>query len=305
METSNSAAVTGFDLRELLPPQRSRLERFAVGQAVDLHCHCLPCVDDGPGTMVEALQLCRALAEDGITVAIATPHQLGRYAGRNGAPAVREGVAALNRSLMVEGIPLRVFPGGDVRVDERIARLLHDDHVLSLADRGVYVLLELPHDTFIDPATLITHLVKLGRRPIMSHPERHRHLTANPHLIEPWLKAGVELQITSGSLVGDFGGTALRAAWYWLETGAAALVASDAHDVTDRPPRMSKAIELIAHRLGEDVARRVCGENPGASCRAGRSNRRERRRTTTTTKPTCWRSSCRKTGPLGVGGVVA
>jgi protein-tyrosine phosphatase len=262
METSKSAAVTGVDLQELLPPQRRRLERFAVGQAVDLHCHCLPCVDDGPDTMVESLALCRALVEDGITTAIATPHQLGRYAGRNGAASVREGVAALNRSLMVEGIPLRVFAGADVRVDERIVRLLDDDHVLTLADRNVYVLLELPHDTFIEPAALIKQLVDLGRRPIVSHPERHRHLTANPHLIEPWLRGGAEMQITAGSLVGDFGGTALRAAWYWLETGAAALVASDAHDVKDRPPRMSKAIELIARRLGEDVARRVCGENP-------------------------------------------
>jgi protein-tyrosine phosphatase len=265
METSRKPATNAdpkpADVRDLLPPQRRRLERFGVGHAVDLHCHCLPCVDDGPATMVDSLNLCRALVEDGITAAIATPHQLGRYAGRNGAPAVREAVAALNRSLMLEGVPLRVFAGADVRVDERLARLLDDDHCLSLAG-GVYVLLELPHDTFIDPAALIAQLVGRGRRPILSHPERHRHLTSHPHLIDPWLRSGVELQITSGSLCGDFGETAQRAAWYWLETGAAALVASDAHDVASRPPRMSKAIELITHRLGEDVARRVCGENP-------------------------------------------
>src|SRR3982750_1594678 len=106
MEPSNSAAAKGDDLRELLPAQRRRLERFAIGQSVDLHCHCLPCVDDGPETMVESLQLCRALVQDGITPPIAPPPHLGRYAGRNGAAAVREAVAALNRALMVEGIPL-------------------------------------------------------------------------------------------------------------------------------------------------------------------------------------------------------
>jgi protein-tyrosine phosphatase len=262
MEPLNSPAEKAADLRELLPAQRRRLERFAIGQSVDLHCHCLPCVDDGPATMVESLQLCRALVQDGITTAIATPHQLGRYAGRNGAAAVREAVAALNRALMVEGIPLQVFPGGDVRIDERLVQLIREDHVLSLADRGVYVLLELPHETFIDLTMLIAQLVKIGRRPIVSHPERQRHLTTNPRLIEPWLRGGAELQITAGSLTGDFGDTALRAGWYWLETGAAALVASDAHDAKARPPRMTKAIELIARRLGEDVARRVCGENP-------------------------------------------
>src|SRR5436190_3208674 len=141
MEPLNSPAEKAADLRELLPAQRRRLERFAIGQSVDLHCHCLPCVDDGPATMVESLQLCRALVQDGITTAIATPHQLGRYAGRNGAAAVRAAVAALNRSLMVEAVPLRVFAGADVRVDERLARLLDDDQCLSLAG-GAYVLLE-------------------------------------------------------------------------------------------------------------------------------------------------------------------
>jgi tyrosine-protein phosphatase YwqE len=87
-----------------------------------------------------------------------TPHQLGRYGRPQRAAAVREGVAALNRSLMVEGVPLRVFAGADVRVDERLARLLDEDQCLSLAG-GAYVLLELPHDTFIDPAALIAQLV--------------------------------------------------------------------------------------------------------------------------------------------------
>src|ERR1700722_9482966 len=92
-------------------PQRERLERFAVRQSVDIHCHCLPCVDDGPSTLVESLELCRGLVEDGITIAIATPHQLGRYHGRNNAASVRQAVAALNRSLAVEAIPLQLVAG--------------------------------------------------------------------------------------------------------------------------------------------------------------------------------------------------
>ena len=44
----------------------------------DLHCHCLPGIDDGPATPAAALDLCRALTDDGITTVIATPHQLGR-----------------------------------------------------------------------------------------------------------------------------------------------------------------------------------------------------------------------------------
>ena len=250
------------DLAHLAPAQRRRLERFAAARCVDIHCHCLPCVDDGPASVVDALALCRGLVEDGVTTVIATPHQLGRYAGRNDAAAVRQAVDGLNRSLMVEGVPLDVLPGADVRLDERIVRLLADDQVLTLADGGRYLLLELPHDTFIDPLPLLRHLLDQGVRPIVSHPERHRFLTAHPTVVAEWARHGAALQLTAGSLTGDFGNTARRAAWYWLETGAAALVASDAHGMATRPPRLTDAIRLIARQLGEDCARRVCVDNP-------------------------------------------
>lgn len=244
------------------PPQRERLSRFGAEQCVDIHCHCLPCLDDGPGTLVEALGLCRALVADGITTAVATPHQLGRYHGRNTAAEVRAAVEGLNRSLMSEGIPLAVLPGADVRVDEQIPRMLAGGQVLTLGDRGKVLLLELPHDVFIDPLPLVRRLSEQGVRSIISHPERNRFLTSSPHVIRPWLEAGAVLQITSGSFAGDFGSTAQRAAWYWLETGQASLVASDAHDLSRRPPRMTEAIRLISRRLGEQTARRVCVENP-------------------------------------------
>ncbi len=168
----------------------------------------------------------------------------------------------MNRSLMSEGIPLLVRPGADVRLDERIPRMLCEDRILTLGDSGQTLLLELPDDVFIDPLQLIRDLSSHGVRVIVSHPERNRFLTANPGVIHAWLTLGATLQLTAGSFRGDFGSTAQRAAWYWLESGQASLVASDAHDTVRRPPRMSEAIRLIDKRLGEATARRVCLENP-------------------------------------------
>jgi protein-tyrosine phosphatase len=261
METSRGQ-TSAAGSEHVAPAQRRRLERFAVTESVDIHCHCLPGLDDGPGTLPEALELCRGLVEDGTTVVIATPHQLGRYEGRNRADAVRQGVDALNRALTVEGVPLRVMAGADVRLDERLTRLLSEGEVLTLADGGVYLLLELPHDTFIDPLPLLRRMVERGVRPLVSHPERNHFVIARPGAVETWLRHGAGLQLTAGSFAGDFGAAAQRAAWYWLETGQAGLVASDAHRMTGRPPRMTEAIRLISRRLGDEVARRVCAENP-------------------------------------------
>jgi len=246
----------------LTSPQRLRLEWFDAAQSVDIHCHCLPGLDDGPATMSEAVALCRALVADGVTTAVATPHQLGRYDLGNSGPEVRKAVATLRETLANERVPLSVVPGADVRVDERLPALLDTGHVLTLADTGKYVLLELPHETYIDPLPLIRLLAGRGVRPVVSHPERHEHVSKRPQLVVPWLKHGALLQVTSGSLTGDFGPSAERCGWELLNSSAVAFVASDAHGAVRRPPRLSAAIDLIGRRLGRAAAGRLCIDNP-------------------------------------------
>lgn len=229
---------------------------------VDIHCHCLPGLDDGPATMAEALALCRALVWDGVDTVIATPHQLGRYDGQNEASEVRQAVSGLNAALAAEGLPLSVLPGADVRLDERIPALLGADRVLTLADGGSHLLVELPHEAFIDLRPLVVSLGSRGVKVVVSHPERHSVLMSSLAAVVPWLEAGALLQVTAASLLGGFGPAAGRAAWHWLRTHPAMIVATDAHDTLGRGPRMSEAFDLVAGRMGHAFARRVCVENP-------------------------------------------
>jgi len=231
-------------------------------RCVDVHCHCLPGLDDGPETLADALALCRALVADGVDTAIATPHQLGAYDSLNDGDSVRAAVQALDRALDEAGVPLRVVPGGDVRVDERIPALLESGRILTLADGGRYLLLELPHDIFIDIARLVADLVSRGVTPIVSHPERNPFLLRRPGILREWLRQGARLQVTAASLLGDFGPLPERAAWQWIGAGAADLVATDSHDTLGRRPRLSEALGALAKRLGPAAARRVCVDNP-------------------------------------------
>jgi protein-tyrosine phosphatase len=233
---------------------------------VDIHCHCLAGVDDGPATLSESLSLCRALADDGVTDVIATPHQLGRFNNCNHAAQIREQVAALNAELESNGISLNVLPGGDVRVDERICQLLEADRILTLADGRRYILLELPHEVFIDVGPLLMGLSSLGIQAIISHPERHSIVTRSGSparsVLLRWLAQSAHIQVTCGSLLGDFGPVAQETAWYFLTSGWASLVATDSHDLDGRRPRMKAAFRRIAEGLGEGMARLVCIENP-------------------------------------------
>jgi protein-tyrosine phosphatase len=229
---------------------------------VDIHCHCLAGVDDGPDTEGQSLALCQALAEDGIGRVIATPHQLGRFSDCNQPVEIRDAVSSLNRELRRHRIALSVVVGGDVRVDERLCAMLDADSILTLADGGRYLLLELPHEILIDIEPLLVDLSYRGIEAILSHPERHLVLARQPAILLHWLEHSVHLQVTAGSLLGEFGPLAERTAWQLLTRGWASLVATDAHGLHRRRPCMRTAFERIRLRLGERTARLVCIENP-------------------------------------------
>ncbi len=246
----------------MVDAQNSRLKGRWRQSFTDIHCHCLPGLDDGPATMAESLALCRRLVAEGIVTVVATPHQLGRFEGCNGTVRVREAVCSLNEELTNSGIALKVVPGGEVRVDERVCQLLEADKILTLADGGKYILLELPHEVFIDIEPLLIELASLGIHSVISHAERNAPLATQHRVLLRWLEHSTHLQVTASSLVGDFGRALQKTAWHFLTSGWATLVATDSHDTNVRRPQMRAAFRRIGKKLGEDIARLVCIENP-------------------------------------------
>ncbi len=245
------------------------LDRIDPGQSsegrvrfTDIHCHCLPGLDDGPASRSQALALCKALVADHIATVVATPHQLGRYDSRYEAKQIRQAVTALNEFLTEEGVPLMVLPGADVRIDERIADLLQGDKILTTGDQGRYLMLELPHEVFIDPTVLLEALTNKGIGVIITHPERHPFLVKDPGYVERWAPYRPCLQITAASFLGEFGRRSEAAAWAFLNQSLPLLVATDAHDTQARPPRMTAAHKAISKRRGCAVADLLCFDNP-------------------------------------------
>jgi protein-tyrosine phosphatase len=228
----------------------------------DIHCHCLAGLDDGPATIEESIALCRKLVEQNIATVVATPHQLGRFEGCNETAEVKEAVSSLNETLRKSCVPLKVVPGGEVRVDERICQLLREDKILTLADGGRYILLELPLQVFIDIEPLLAELDSMGIRSVISHAEKIVPLTTQNQVLLRWLEHSTHLQITASSLVGDLGSKVERAAWGLLKSGFATLVATDSHNIIARRPQMKAAFGSITTKLGKDLANLVCIENP-------------------------------------------
>ncbi len=212
--------------------------------------------------MDDALALCRLMVRDGFTDIIATPHQLGRWETSNAPSEIRPVVEDLQRELDAHQIPLNIYPGGEVRIDERIPRLLQSDGIFTLADQRRYLLVELPPVGRIDPELVMPHLTAANIRVVLAHAERYESLCEDHNAAAAWLDAGACLQLNAGSLLGANGQDSADAAWDWLSSGWISLVATDSHSTGSRRPRMAEAIDLICQQIDEATAKAVCIDNP-------------------------------------------
>jgi protein-tyrosine phosphatase len=80
-----------------------------------------------------------------------------------------------------------------------------------------------------------------------------------------WLRGGVLIQVTAGSVVGRMGRHAERMAHDLLANRWVHFLATDAHNTTSRPPKMREAFDLVAKKYGPDYAHLLCVSNPLAA----------------------------------------
>jgi protein-tyrosine phosphatase len=228
---------------------------------IDLHCHILPGLDDGASTLATSLEMASAFVEDGVSVVACTPHILpGLY--KNSGPLIRRAVAHLQQCITEKGIPLRLVTGADNHITPDFVDQLRRGELLSLADSR-YVLVEPPHH--VAPPRLrelFFDLVVAGYVPILTHPERLSWINSHYKSMRELVSAGVWLQLTAGSLAGAFG----KNARYWsermLEDGVVHILATDAHDVSRRPPNLSQGRDLAAKRIGDQAAKQLVISRP-------------------------------------------
>ena len=227
----------------------------------DIHCHIVPNIDDGSKSANESVSMAGTAVRDGTKSLIATPHQLGANSQVT-VTAIRNGVALLQEQLRVETVNVTIRPGADIRIEPELPKLLKQGKVLTLADRGKHVLLELPHETYFSLEPLLKALRKQGLVGILSHPERNRGIIKNPDVMWEVIEAGGLLQITAASLTGAFGSSCQEIAELAVDEGLIHFIASDAHDTKHRPFGMRDAYDTICDMAGEKLADLVCCENP-------------------------------------------
>jgi len=214
---------------------------------IDLHCHLLPGLDDGPTSMPEAFAMARVAAASGTTTIVATPHIDHRW-GVRPHDLPRRG-AALADALREEGIELELRTSGEIAIS-RLADLSGEElDSLRLGD-GRYLLVESPmNPADADFDVLLLKVQERGESIVLAHPERCPLFQRQPERLARCVEAGILCSITAGSLRGDFGERVRRFSLEILGAGLVHDLASDAHDHLSRTPSLAGAVEAVEDEL--------------------------------------------------------
>jgi len=231
---------------------------------IDIHCHLLPEIDDGPQSMAEALILANFAANNGIEKAVVTPHiHPGRY--ENDLKKIKASYEAFQEVLDYRGVKLKLGMAAEVRVCPEIIPMILQDRIPFL---GVYedykiILLEFPH-SHIPPGSdkLVKHLLKQGIKPLIAHPERNKDVMNDLTKISPFVEMGCMLQITAGSLANKFGSTCFETSKELLIRNWVSVIATDAHNEQHRPPDLQQGYKAAQLIMGPDKAQELVYDMP-------------------------------------------
>ena len=233
---------------------------------IDLHCHLLPNVDDGPGSLEESLDLARCAVENGITHSVMTPHiHPGRY--DNSRLDIEQAVMKFEVALGRQGIPLDLSVGAEVRIGADTIYMVAQEEVPFLGKLGGYqiLLLEFPHEAIpLGSINLVQWLLAKEIRPMIAHPERNKDVMRDINKIVPFIEEGCLMQLTAASVAGNFGKPALSISKQMLENDWVYAIATDAHNMGHRRPDLAVGRDAAAEIVGMDQASKLVNDNPHA-----------------------------------------
>jgi protein-tyrosine phosphatase len=236
---------------------------------IDLHCHIIPEVDDGPVRLEHALEMARAAVDDGIDTVVATPHGTdiaGLLAGHEIASQdyIAGRTAWLQDRLQEAGIPLEVFPGIEVHISPDVPAQITSRTVFGL-NNTKYMLSELPFEhypQYIDD--VLFNIQVKGFVPVLAHPERNSVLREKPERLLALVERGCLVQVTAASILGFFGNGIKQATAELLRSNLVHIISTDAHGVGRRDPVLSAAVAEAAKIVGQERALAMVTTIPAA-----------------------------------------
>jgi protein-tyrosine phosphatase len=228
---------------------------------IDIHHHLLFGLDDGPSDIEISVAMAEMSAKNGVTHIVCTPHSSEQFKFD---PALNlERIELLRKRL---GTRITLALGCDFHLMfDNIEDAIRTPAKYSINGKQ-YLLVEFPdHGISQNMKEIFFRLGTAGLVSIITHPERNPVLARNPEKMADWLRQGCYIQITAASLTGRFGKVAQKVSHDLLRRNWVNFIATDAHDLTSRPPMLRDAYDLVTEKYGKETAERLIVENPRAA----------------------------------------
>ena len=156
--------------------------------------------------------------------------------------------------------------GAEVPVNKYFPDLLRE-RKLPTINGSRYLLTEFPaHTEETVFAETLQSICDCGYVPLVAHPERYAAVGENPQLVTQWLDMGCHLQLTGGSIAGEYGKTVQRTAAALLQGDLVACIASDAHGLSQRSNYMQDVCDHLSVQYSKAYARMLMYHNPTIIC---------------------------------------
>ena len=233
----------------------------------DIHTHILPCVDDGARSFEYARKMLKNAYAGKVEHLVATPHYI---VYENKDDNIKQNNNLFEHFVRFENesrdVPVKMFMGAEVRVNNFLIEQLKCG-VIPTINKSRYLLAEFSFVSDIQyTKNVLKAILNLGLIPIVAHPERYISVCRDPMSVVEWLDMGAHLQLTGGSIMGEYGKKIKQTADFLLKNDLVMCVASDAHGVNHRSNYMLDVCDHLSVYYSKSFAKCLMYDNPMRVC---------------------------------------
>ena len=229
---------------------------------IDIHTHILPGMDDGAAGEAMSFQMLRDAYKTGSTLLVATPHY--HCSARSDWEEKRRTAYELVCDMAQQISPdFHILLGAEVFYESALLEQLKHGKDLALHHTRAILIEFSPDVNYLYIKNAVLALQSMGYVPVLAHIERYAALMRMDR-VEELSDMGAKLQVNASSVMGKHGWKIKRYLMQLMRNGWIDLVATDAHNVTDRPIGMADCAKYLTRKLGADDCRSVCHDNAWA-----------------------------------------
>ncbi len=215
---------------------------------IDVHAHVLPGVDHGAKDWDTSLEMLVRSARYGVEAIIATPHHFPWEQNAVGKEICKLCKEAEERLSDKYGILMDIYPGNEIYYGVDTVEMLEKGEVLTLAGSR-YVLVEFDQEDSYQTIYRAVRELRYNRYiPIIAHVERYFCMHNMERLAE-LKEMGALLQVNVSAFQGGLFDRRSNMTKRWMKQGVVDFIASDMHDLTERPPLSKEGLQWVHKKL--------------------------------------------------------